>query len=109
VKDVKPGWHDKLFNGSFLHQNVYRGAAGPEVDAAWTALGVNCEPPLVEAPDQHWLYPPDRSVLIPPEEAEETGFRHDQVKVTEKYGGGFPANVEGLHHLHCLVSSTQNE
>jgi len=23
--------------------------------------------------------------------------------VSEKYGGGFPANVEGLHHLHCLV------
>ena len=22
--------------------------------------------------------------------------------MAEKYGGGFPANVEGLHHLHCL-------
>jgi hypothetical protein len=43
VKDVKPGWHDKLFNGSFLHQNEYRQQAGPEVDAAWAALGVNCK------------------------------------------------------------------
>ena len=46
----------------------------------------------------------DRSVVIPQEEAEETGLRHDQVKVSQDYGGGFPANVEGLHHLHCLVS-----
>jgi hypothetical protein len=28
----------------------------------------------------------------------------DQVKINQKYGGGFPANVEGLHQLHCLVS-----
>lgn len=26
----------------------------------------------------------------------------DSVQIKEKYGGGFPANVEGLHHLHCL-------
>jgi hypothetical protein len=31
------------FNGSFLHENVYRQAAGDEVDAAWAALGVDCE------------------------------------------------------------------
>lgn len=48
---------------------------------------------------------PDRSVIIPEKEAERTGLRHDQVKVSQEYGGGFPANVEGLHHLHCLVSS----
>ena len=24
------------------------------------------------------------------------------MKINPKYGGGFPANVEGLHHLHCL-------
>lgn len=43
VKDVKANWHTQQFNGSFLHQNVYRQPAGPEVDAAWNALGVNCE------------------------------------------------------------------
>jgi len=36
-------------------------------------------------------------------EAPESGFKPDQVKINPKYGGGFPANVEGLHHLHCLV------
>lgn len=41
--EVKPGWHDKLFNGSFLHQNIYRQLASPETDAAWESLGVNCK------------------------------------------------------------------
>ena len=43
-------------------------------------------------------------MAIPPEEAEKSGLVLDQVKISEKYGGGFPANVEGLHQLHCLVS-----
>ncbi|EMD59335.1 hypothetical protein COCSADRAFT_101412 [Bipolaris sorokiniana ND90Pr] len=85
VRDVKPNWHMQLFNGSFLHQSVYRQSAGPEVDAAWDALGINY-----------------RSVVVPEAEAERTGLRHDQVKISQEYGGGFPANVEGLHHLHCL-------
>lgn len=40
---------------------------------------------------------------MPTEDAEQSGLAADQVKIKEKYGGGFPANVEGLHHLHCLV------
>lgn len=44
-----------------------------------------------------------RSVVIPENEAERSGIRRDQVKISQEYGGGFPANVEGLHHLHCLV------
>lgn len=35
-------------------------------------------------------------------EAAKSGLKHDQVQINPKYGGGFPANVEGLHHLHCL-------
>ncbi|KAF2129162.1 hypothetical protein P153DRAFT_341721 [Dothidotthia symphoricarpi CBS 119687] len=85
VRDVPPGWHTQRFNGTFLHENAYRGAAGPGVDAAWGALGVDY-----------------RSVVIPESEAEKTGLRGDQVKISREYGGGFPANVEGLHHLHCL-------
>ncbi|USP80641.1 hypothetical protein yc1106_07915 [Curvularia clavata] len=70
VRDVKPNWHTQTFNGSFLHQNIYRQAAGPEVDAAWDALGINY-----------------RSVVIAETEAEQTGLRHDQVKVSQEYGG----------------------
>ena len=31
------------FNGSLLKENVYRQKGGPEVDAAWTGLGVDRE------------------------------------------------------------------
>ncbi len=44
-----------------------------------------------------------RSVVIPEDEAERSGIGRDQVKISKEYGGGYPANVEGLHHLHCLV------
>lgn len=30
------------FNGSFIHENVFRGDAGPEVDTAWEAVGFDC-------------------------------------------------------------------
>lgn len=46
----------------------------------------------------------DRGFALPASEAAKSGIRPDQVQIQEKYGGGFPANVEGLHHLHCLVS-----
>jgi hypothetical protein len=108
VRDVQPNWHTQLFNGSFLHQNVYRQPAGPEVDAAWDALGVNCKSALWQQYSHGRLVliiGPDRSVVIPEDDAERTGLRNDQVKISQEYGGGFPANVEGLHHLHCLVSS----
>lgn len=39
---------------------------------------------------------------MPTDLAAKSGLTPDQVQVSEKYGGGFPANVEGLHHLHCL-------
>ena len=34
--------------------------------------------------------------------AAKAGISSDHVQIKSKYGGGFPANVEGLHHLHCL-------
>ncbi|KAF2443712.1 hypothetical protein P171DRAFT_455564 [Karstenula rhodostoma CBS 690.94] len=85
IKEVEPKWHDVRFNGTFLHENVYRQGAGPEVDAAWEALGVDYRP-----------------IVVPLEKAEESGLRPDQVRVEDIYDGGFVANVEGLHHLHCL-------
>ena len=43
------------------------------------------------------------SIIVPVEQAAQVGLAPDQVKIREEYGGGFPANVEGLHQLHCLV------
>ncbi|KAF2198139.1 hypothetical protein GQ43DRAFT_337235, partial [Delitschia confertaspora ATCC 74209] len=84
-KEVDPHWSVVRFNGSLLKANVFRQDAGPEVDAAWESLGISY-----------------RSVVIPESEAERTGLLPDQVKISQSYGGGYPANVEGLHHLHCL-------
>ncbi|KAF1979261.1 hypothetical protein BU23DRAFT_576903 [Bimuria novae-zelandiae CBS 107.79] len=85
VKVVKPRWHTVRFNGSFMRENVYRGPAGAEVDAAWEALGVGYRP-----------------IVVPLEEAAKSGLQPHQVQVESVYGGGFLANVEVLHHLHCL-------
>lgn len=43
TKDLEITYHTQRFDGSFLDENVYRQAAGPQVDAAWEALGVNCK------------------------------------------------------------------
>jgi len=86
LKEVDTSLQTVIFNGSLLKENVFRQDAGPEVDAAWESLGVGY-----------------RSLALPASEAAASGFKPDQVHINEKYGGGFPANVEGLHHLHCLV------
>ncbi|KAJ5281326.1 hypothetical protein N7478_006698 [Penicillium angulare] len=76
------------FNGSLVKENIFRQDASPEVDAAWDSLGINY-----------------RSVRVTSKDAEESGLAPDQVKIKPRYGGGYPATVEGLHHLQCLSSS----
>ncbi|KAH8899461.1 hypothetical protein GQ53DRAFT_777139 [Thozetella sp. PMI_491] len=75
----------KQFNGSFFKQTVFRQPAGPEVDDAWESLGCDCKPSVV-----------------PEIDALGAGLSESHMRVSEKYGGGYIANVEGLHHLHCL-------
>jgi len=85
INDVGLKYHTVEYNGSFFDETVFRYDAGPEVDAAWASLGVDY-----------------RAVAVPEELAVASGIATDQVRIQEKYGGGYPANVEGLHHLHCL-------
>jgi hypothetical protein len=40
---VDNSYHTVQFEGSFLHENIYRQTGSPEVDAAWEALGINCK------------------------------------------------------------------
>lgn len=49
----------------------------------------------------------DVAARIPEDQAARAGIAPDQVKIKEKYGGGYPAHVEGLHHLHCLVRTAK--
>lgn len=43
TNDLAITHHLARFNGSLLNENEYRQEAGPEVDTAWEALGVNCK------------------------------------------------------------------
>lgn len=42
MKEVGIRYSLQEFNGSLLKENVFRQDAGPNVDAAWESLGVNC-------------------------------------------------------------------
>ncbi|KAL5118838.1 hypothetical protein ACEQ8H_003160 [Pleosporales sp. CAS-2024a] len=85
IKDVGVNYSLVRFQGSLMKSNVFRLDAGPEVDAAWKSLGADYNP-----------------ARIPIAEAARSNLAPDQVKIKDKYGGGYPAHVEGLHHLHCL-------
>ncbi|KUJ18967.1 uncharacterized protein LY89DRAFT_780934 [Mollisia scopiformis] len=85
LEDFRIEYSTVRFNGSLLHENIYRQPASPAVDQAWEDLGVDY-----------------RAAIVPPHLAAKSGLLESQVQVSDKYGGGYPANVEGLHHLHCL-------
>jgi len=106
LRDVKIKYSDHLFNGSFMEEDVYRKAGSDEVDAAWEALGVDCKLTNVISTQSLALTASlDRAGVISEEEGRRSGLTDAHVQVSEKYGGGFIVNVEGMHHLHCLVGS----
>jgi len=45
----------------------------------------------------------DRASVISYDEGLKSGLTPVLVRRADKYGGGFFVNVEGMHHLHCLV------
>lgn len=42
LRDVDISYDTVRFNGSLMKENIFRRPASPEVDAAWTSLGVDC-------------------------------------------------------------------
>lgn len=85
LEDLSLTYTTMSFNGSLPQSNEYRQDAGQEVDAVWNDLGINY-----------------RDIVIPATLAARSGITTDHVTISEKYGGGYRANVEGLTHLHCL-------
>ncbi|KAL8376467.1 hypothetical protein RB595_007522 [Gaeumannomyces hyphopodioides] len=85
LDEVGVKYTDTSFNGSFMQQNIYRRPASPEVDVAWEALGADYRPGIVSK-----------------EQGAAAGLGSRHVQRSDKFGGGFFVNVEGLHHLHCL-------
>ncbi|KAM0428614.1 hypothetical protein ACHAPT_006975 [Fusarium lateritium] len=85
LDDVSIKYKTQPFDGNFMHENVFRRNASPEVDAAWESLGVDARPGVISYKD-----------------GIASGLDHSFVQRNPKYGGGFIVNVEGMHHLHCL-------
>jgi hypothetical protein len=46
----------------------------------------------------------DRTAILPESLGLKSGLTKDHAKRNAKHGGGYLVLVEGLHHLHCLVS-----
>jgi hypothetical protein len=46
TKDVGLKFDTVQYNGSFFKETAFRKDAGPEVDAAWKSLGVDCQYPI---------------------------------------------------------------
>jgi hypothetical protein len=112
LEDIDISYDVVQFNGTFVHENIYRQDAGPEVDAAWEALGVGCEWPtflltrhlpccidLCMLINFHTVRPS----IVPDSLAAKSGLTKDHAHRKLQYGGGYPVFVEGLHQLHCLV------
>lgn len=111
LREVQVRYNWQHFNGTFLEEDVYRREGSPEVDAAWEALGVDCESTTAANLPSPWDDMcanrggiADRAGVISIEDGLKSGMDMSFVRRSEKYGAGFFVNVEGMHHLHCLVS-----
>lgn len=106
LKEVGIKYDFVHYNGSFLEETIYRQRGSPEVDDAWDELGVNC---MLYHPRPYFTATADTGVhaaragVISKEEGLKSGLTDAHVQRADKYGGGFFVNVEGMHHLHCLV------
>jgi len=40
---IKIRYESVRFDGSFMNKSIYQQSAGPEVDEAWSGLGIDCE------------------------------------------------------------------
>jgi hypothetical protein len=43
LKDIDITYSEWQFDGSFVHENIYRQDPSPEVDEAWEALGISSQ------------------------------------------------------------------
>lgn len=106
-------WHRNLlrvssFNGSFSKKTEFRNTAGPEVDEAWKSLSTDCTTfasVYVRSANDSNV---DFTIIVSEEdEIEKYSLLPGYVKRRKDQGGGYLANVEVLHHLHCLVLRTK--
>ncbi|KAG1842875.1 hypothetical protein DFJ58DRAFT_805530 [Suillus subalutaceus] len=73
------------FNGTLDAPSIYRGSPSPEIDAAWDRIS-------------------PRLVRMTLEQLLRTGEKPSpaMARYPDEYGGGYMANVEVIHQLHCI-------
>lgn len=85
MDDVEITFRRQTFFPGFYDQSVFQEDGGPAVDEAWRTLGVD--------------YP---EMIVSPEEGKAAGLE-GRIRQTASEGGGYPALMESMHQLHCLV------
>lgn len=94
IKPLQPP-QTVTFESTIRNTSVYRSGASEEVDEAWKALGVEFKYSVLSPEDAIRASISPDHVSLP-----ENSFRTEAgVNVTE---GGYVANVEVMHQLHCL-------
>lgn len=43
MDDIEIRYESVRFDGSFIKKSIYQQSAGPEVDEAWSGLGIDCK------------------------------------------------------------------
>ncbi|KAE9363216.1 hypothetical protein N431DRAFT_475379 [Stipitochalara longipes BDJ] len=81
-------YEDVEFNGEFFHfpQTVYRGPPTLEREEAWESLTFFS---LIDIPD-------DKLPLLG------KSYDHQWIRTKPEFGGGFAAEIEAFHQLHCV-------
>ncbi|MCJ1313511.1 hypothetical protein MMC25_007190 [Agyrium rufum] len=76
---IKIRFESVLFDGSFMTKSIYQQSAGPEVDEAWSGLGIDF-----------------RTAVVPENRGLEAGLDPSAVKARKSQGGGYLTNVENM-------------
>ena len=109
IDEVNMNFQKVQFNGTFVHENIYRQDASPEVDEAWEALGIGCKYADTFRPPSLLTFGiAVRPIVVSDALAAKSGLGKNHVRINDQYGGGYPVFVEGLHQLHCLVSDLRS-
>jgi len=94
------------FNVTLFSDSIYRQDASPEVHQAWLDLGLAGKS-LPSTIFLSLIVLRIATQVIPETDADRVGFTQGMVKLRDSEGGGFIAQMEVFHNLHCLDTLRQ--
>jgi hypothetical protein len=107
ILDSIPIQHKPVyFNVTLFSDSIYRQDASPEVHQAWLDLGLAGKS-LPSTIFLSLIVLRIATQVIPETDADRVGFTQGMVKLRDSEGGGFIAQMEVFHNLHCLDTLRQ--